>query len=157
KFDPGTAADEAAGLEMIGGGDAVMAQEPAQAGEQLADSAIVTVDGHGLPAAVLDHDIRVVVQIGAHRGQVAVYLNAERAQIVGPAKPRTLQELWRVDRTASDNHLAVRVCGRACSTDRVLDTDGATLVEYDAMDERLGPQHQAWVVEFGIEIGAGRA
>jgi hypothetical protein len=47
------------------------AGKPSQAGQQLRNAAIHAEQGHGLQAAMLDHEVRVIVQVLADGRQLA--------------------------------------------------------------------------------------
>src|SRR5262249_8438961 len=59
-----------------------------------------------LRARMLDVDLEVVLQVLADPWQVVSRLDACSAQMLRVAHPRELEELWRVDRSAAEDHLA---------------------------------------------------
>ena len=106
-LDAGTAADEGAGLEVVGGAQAVVRQKPAQADHGAAEQPHVVVQADRQGTGLLHRDIGVVVQIGADAGQFGDHTDAMSAQIVGRTDTRQQQELRRVDGTACQDHLTV--------------------------------------------------
>jgi hypothetical protein len=132
------AADEATGLEVIGSGDSVMTHEPAQAGEELADPAVVAKDGYRLQAPVLNHDIRVVVEVGTHGRQIAARLDAVRPQSFGRSDSGQLQDLGRVDGAAGHYDLGVGIGDFAIAAGCILDSDSPASFQQHPVHQRSG-------------------
>ena len=67
----------------------------------------------GTRAAIGQQDDRVVLQVGAHPGQVGHRVDAQRAQLAGRADAGQQQQLRRADRPGAQDHLtAGRRAGR---------------------------------------------
>ena len=105
-LEPGTRADEGAGLEVVGGAEAALEEDPAGADQALADGPQLRVEGDRLGAAELEVDLDVILQVGADPRQVVHHLDAGGAQHLGRPDARELQQHGRADRAGAQDHLA---------------------------------------------------
>ena len=71
KIHTRTAADETARLEVIRCGDPVMPQKPTQAADDFSEAMVVAVNGDRLPEAVVNDNVRMVVEMGTDGRHIA--------------------------------------------------------------------------------------
>ena len=106
-LDAGMAADEAAGLEMVGGARAAAEEGPLHADQELAQRALHHgIEGDRLQAGVLDIGLEMVLQVLPDAGQVLDHRDLELPQMIGGTDARQHQDLRRIDGAARDDHLA---------------------------------------------------
>ena len=86
-------ADEAAGLEVVGGAQAGALEHPFDADGGLVVPEVGRCDGHGLQALVLHVEFEVVLQVVAHARQVQDLLHAGFLEPFAGAHTRALQDL----------------------------------------------------------------
>ncbi len=84
-LDPRPAADESARLKVIGGPQAVLAQNPAHADERLAERIHMLVQRDRLFARHLEIKLQVVLQVLTHSRQIVHHRNPERTATPPPA------------------------------------------------------------------------
>ena len=104
----GARADEAAGLEMIGGAEAAPAQQPVQPDHARATRPVWPIERDRLLRGDLEIELQMVLQILADAGPVGDDVDAERAQLRRRADARELEKLRRIDRAGAEDHLAPR-------------------------------------------------
>ncbi len=141
----GAAADEAAGLEVIGRAEARPEQQPFDADGALGDEVLRRMERDRLRARVLHVGFDVVLQVRADAGNVRHRRDAELLQRVGVADAGQHQDLRRIDRAAGDDDFAARAHPDEPAVVQVLDADGARALEQDAGDQapRLDAQIRA--------------
>ena len=153
-LDPGAAADEAAGLEMVARRRAALVQEPLQAGQVLARRARFLGQGHRLLAGVLDDDVGMIAEIGADARQVALHRDAQPAQQIGRADAGELQQLRAVDRAAAQDDLALRRRGATLAANRIGNAGGALALDQDLERQGAGDDGEIGPRARRIEIAA---
>jgi hypothetical protein len=89
--DAGAAADEPTGLEVIGGTQAVVSQQPARADERLAERIHVLVQSDGLQTGDLEIKLHVVLEVLSHPGQIMHNGNSQGGQLRLWSHARQLQ------------------------------------------------------------------
>ena len=147
-LDPGAAADEAAGLEMVGGAEAGAEEGPFHADQELAHRVHRLVEGDRLQAGVLDIDLEMVLQVAADTRQVGHHRHGQRAELVGRPDAGQHQQLRRVDGAAAEDDLAggPRLADLAALA--ILDADRAVLLEQHpprqraCLDGEVRPLHR---------------
>jgi hypothetical protein len=95
------AANEGAGLEVIGGAKAFAEQQPLQPDAQLIPWPGGAVEGDGLRAGVLDVDLQVILQITTDPRQVRAHVDPEFTQDIAIADTGEHQQLWRINGAAA--------------------------------------------------------
>src|SRR5262245_12554596 len=134
--NPRFAADEAAGLEMVGAAETLAGQDPFDADLQLGERVRRAVERDRLLARKLDVSLDVVLQVLADAGQMLDDRDSERLEGVGVADPRQHQHLRRVDRAAAQDHLAPYPRIGVPAVLDILDAGRAAPLEHNARDER---------------------
>ena len=150
-LDPGAAADEGAGLEVIGRCQPAAGQEPLQPDQEFPRRPGRGIDADGLAAEMLDDDVGMIVQIGAHPRQVMADGDAELGQMIGRTDAGELQELRAVEGSAAEDHLPLgpRAFRSACA--EIIHPHGAPALEADRPRQRAGQDG-----EIGAPCGAGQ-
>src|SRR5262249_13531612 len=87
-IDPGAAANEAAGFEMIRRRGAGLGEKPLQAGQVLARRPRPRGKADGLLATMLNDDVRMIVEIGADAAPVMLPVDSQPVQQVGRPNSR---------------------------------------------------------------------
>ena len=149
------AADEPAGLEVVGGADTPTPEEPLRT-----DPGLVTVgqprrDRHRLGGGVLDVDLEVVLQVGTHAGQLDPGLDADGAQLLGVADAGQLQQLGAVERAAAQDHLSRRHRPAQPAPAGVVDARTTVALHPQAGDEGEGLDVEVGPVHDRVEVGPG--
>ena len=155
--DPGTAADEAAAFEMIGRTQSAFPEQPARADQRLSQRIHRRIEGDRKFGFDLEIEFQMVLQILANARKIVDRRNAMRAQFVGRADPRQLQQLRRIDRPACQDHLTPGVDDRLHAVAAIDDPRRPSPVEDDAAGQRMGHHGQVRAAHRRFEIGAGGA
>src|SRR5699024_9543677 len=92
-------------LEMVRGTGAGTQEEPLRADERPLPLLQCGLHRHGLRARVLDVDLEMVLEVLADARQVVDDVDAERLELARVADAGKLEQLWRVDRAAAEDHL----------------------------------------------------
>ena len=87
--DAGAAADEAAGLEVIGGAQTVLAQQPARADQRAAPQIDRRIQGDRFLAGHLEIEFQMILQILADAGQIVNHRECRARAAPPPARRRT--------------------------------------------------------------------
>ena len=151
----GARADEAAGLEMIGGAEAAPAHEPFSADKRALDEASMRKERDRLLGGDLKSEFEMVLQVFANAGPVGDDVDPERAQFRRRPHARQLQQLRRIDRPAAKNDLAPRPCRLLAPALPVTDADRTAPIEGDAGRQRMGDHLEVGAFHRGPEIGVG--
>ncbi len=93
-------------------------------------------------------DLEVVLQVGAHAGQVVHHRDVQRLQQGRWPDARALQDLRRGDGARAQQHFALCMGGLGLVFEQVGHADGALAGEQDAVGQRVGDDG---------EVGALRA
>jgi hypothetical protein len=152
--DARAAADEAAGLEMIGGAEAVLAQQPAQRRSAPSASRIDRgVQRDRLLAGHLKIEFQMILQILADARQVLDdSMPSARSSAAGPT-PESFKQLRRIDRAAARGSLRADPHAVQRAAAPVFEAIGAPARRTDARRQRVG-QHLE--VRRGASPAAGR-
>src|SRR6185437_13444687 len=89
----GATADEAAALEMIGGAEAIMAEQPARADRELRERPRGRIERHLLRAGELEVEFQMILQIGADTRQIVHDRNGVLHEFRGGTDSGELQQL----------------------------------------------------------------
>ena len=114
-------------------------------GELAAPVAHRVVERDRLLAAQDDAAGNMVVEIVADARRIGDHRDAQRLQERRRAEPGKLQELRRIERARSDDHLDIGAGAAFVVADKILDAGRAPAIEQNARGERLGNH---------LEIGA---
>ena len=95
--EAGVAPDEAAGLQVGGGGRAGPVEEPLEPHLDHPQSLLFTVETHWLGAALDDVELQVVLQVLSDTREVVEGLDTNTPQVMTVAHTRQQQQLGRVD------------------------------------------------------------
>ena len=107
-FDACAAADETAGLEVVGSRGTRQAGEPPKAGRHLAETPIGRIKRDRLGTLMLDHDVGMIVQVRTHCLELMPGPHAGGLQQLRGADAGQLQQLRRVDGSRGYDHIAFR-------------------------------------------------
>ena len=149
------AADEAPGLEVVGG-PRPPARQPLQPDPGPPPAGEMGLHRHRLGAGVLDVDLQVVLQVAAHSLQPGHHLDPAALQQRRRPHPRQLQHLRGVDRAPAQDHLA-GPHGPGPAAPAAHHPRRPIALEEDAVDEGAGGQVQVGPVQHRVEVGPGRA
>src|SRR5258708_10244921 len=94
----GAAADEAAGLEVVAGAEAVMPQQPAHADQRTAQERDLRVERDRLAGCDLEVELEVILEILTHAAQLVHERQAEGSELRRRSDAGQLKQLPRVDR-----------------------------------------------------------
>src|SRR5581483_1469806 len=103
-IDARATADETTGLEVVGRAQTLLGENPTGADERLAERRHFRKERDGLLAGHLEIELQVILEVFTHPRQVVHYTDPEVGQLRARTHARELQELRRVDGTATDNH-----------------------------------------------------
>ena len=151
------AADEAAGLEMVGRSEAIATQQPTRANERLRKRVHHRIQGDGLFAGHLEVELQMVLQVLAHTGQVVHHRQTECPQFFRRADTGKLQQLRRVDGAAAQDDLATRLHLHFGIATQVDHARGATPGKNHPAHPRLGTHFKVLATHGRTQIGIGRA
>ncbi len=151
----GARADEAAGLEMIGGAEAPSAHKPLGADEGAPEEAGMRKERDRLLGGDLKSEFEMVLQVFANAGPVGNDVDPKRAQFPRRPHARQLQQLRRIDRAAAQYDLAPRPCHLLAPALPVADADRAAPIEGDLGRERMGGHFEVGAFHRRLEIGVG--
>ncbi len=135
-------ADEAAGLEMIGGAETAPAGQPVQPDEAARDEAGVAVERDRLLRGDLEIELEMVLQVLADPRTVGDDVDPEAPQLRRRADAGKFQELRRIDRPAAKNHLAPGLGQKFAPAAAVVDAGGPAAVEGDPRRQRMGDDRE---------------
>ena len=135
-------ADKGAGLEVIGRAEAGLGQHPPRPYPRLAERVQPPVERDRLGAAVLEVYFQMVLQIGAHPGQVHYRHNARFLQQCRRADARALQQRRRADGAGRQNNLTAGHDLRGLAPTGNLHPDRAGAVEQDPLRQHPGDDLQ---------------
>src|SRR5207248_4848711 len=93
--------------EVVARAEAVRGEDPAHANEGPAQERHLRVERDRLAATDLEIELEVILQVLAHSGQVAHYVDAESGELTGRPDARELEQLRGVDGTRAEEHLAL--------------------------------------------------
>jgi hypothetical protein len=114
-----------------------------------------------LQAAVLDDEIRMVIEVRSHRRQFDPRFDAGGGQLGGGADSGQLQKLRRIDRAGRENHIALRVGCRGLIALRnpislsKFNTDGSVAPKQDPAHQRSGHGFKIRASQCRRQVGAG--
>src|SRR5512139_2459078 len=97
---------------------------------------------------------RVVSQALTDTGAVDQWGDADPAEVILRTDTGQLQELWRAESACAQDDLLVGESLVRTSTTVVFDTDGAAIANNQAVDQRLGHDHQILLVSEVAARGA---
>jgi hypothetical protein len=137
-LDAGLGADEAAGLQVRGGADALAGQEPLHAAHRHAVRLGISVERDRLGAVLLDIHLQVLLEILPDAGQVVLHRDAGLLQMVRRADTRQHEQLRRVDGAAGQDYFTFSAIAQDAAVLRELDADGALALEQHAEREGAG-------------------
>ena len=151
------AADETAGLEVVGGAQAGALEHPFDADGGLVVPEVGRCDGHGLQALVLHVEFKVVLQVVAYARQVQDLLHAGFLEPFAGAHTRALQDLRRGNGAPAQEDLAAGV-GRLerAAIDLVAHAHGTGALEDDGVDQGAGLDDEAAALAGHVQVAAGR-
>ncbi len=152
--DARAAADEPAGLEMIGRPQAILAQQPACADQRAIPPVDRGVQGDRLLARHLEIKLQVILQVLADARQIVHHLDAERAQLRRRPHSGQLQQLRRVDGAARENQLRANAHAVRFASAAVLDAAGAPALEKYARRKRMRQHLEVGALHGGAQVGA---
>ena len=142
-LDPRAAADEGAGLEMIAGRITAAGKKPLQAHQPFARCLGRGVEADRLLAAMLDHDVGMVVEIGSDAGQIVADVDVQPSQVIRWADARKLEQLRRVEGAAAQDDLAFGADFQSLAIAQIAHAGGAPALELDR--ERQCARHDGEV------------
>ncbi len=147
------APDEAAALEVVRRAGAAAEEQPLESDPRLAPIGERRLHRDRLRALVLDVDLEMVLEVLADAGQVVDDRDPDGLQLRGIADAGELEQLGRVDRAASEDHLAAvdRLRPTALSVSSTPDRPAA--LEDDPGHERPGPDLEVLAAHDRMEVG----
>ncbi len=138
----GARADEAAGLEMIGGAEAAPARKPVKADPGARNEARAAVERDRLLRGDLEIELEMVLQVLADARPVGDDVDPERANSAAGPIPESFRSCGELiappQRTTSRLAFARRVTHAAA----IVDAGRTAAVEGDAGRERMGEDHR---------------
>ena len=152
----GAAADEAAGLEMVGRPESGAREQPPRADPSLGERIHHRVERHRLTARHLEVELEVVVQVLTHPGQRMLYGDAVGLKLRRRTDAREFQELRRVDRPAADDDLTPRVRRVGRTAPRVLHARRPSAFQQDPGGERTAADGEVGPRSRRMQIGDRR-
>jgi hypothetical protein len=135
-LDAGAGAHEGGRLELVGGAEPRLGEEPARADQRLGDQVVVAVEGDRLGRGLLDVDLEVVLEVRADAGAVGDDGEAVLGEVGGGAYAREHQELRRVDRGGGEDDLGAGGDDLAPGAAGDLDAGGAAVHDHHALGEQ---------------------
>src|SRR6185312_6928221 len=127
--DARTAADETAGLEVIARAETVLRHNPAHPDQRLPPWPHVRVKGDRLLARHLEVKLEVILQVLTYAREVMHHGDSVPRELGGRSNAGKFQQLWRVDRSATDDHLAACAYDLLRVATTIANSESAPLLE----------------------------
>ena len=107
---------------------------------------------------MLDVHLEVILHVLADAGEVVHHVDAERGELGRVADARELEELRRVEGSATADDLSTdRALHLSAPSGRVIDADRARALENDLRRERARPDIEVGPAHHGVQVRARRA
>ncbi len=154
-LDIGRGSDEAAALEMIGGAEPFLGEQPARPDRPLGEGRHGREQGDRFAASHLEVEFQMVLKVLADARPIGHDIDPEIAQFAGWSNAGEFQELGRIDRASRENHLAPRHRTPFRGSHAVRNARSDAPVEKHALDQRVGFDLQVRPAQRGLQIGVG--
>ena len=149
--------DEAAALEVVGGAEPPLGQQPLGADLRLRHLAERPVERDRLAAFHLEIEFEVVCEVAADARPVGHDRDPVLEELRRGADARQHQELGRVDGPAREDDLAPRRGLDRAAVQAAGEAHGAAALEHHPLGQALRPDREVRARPRAVEVGAGGA